>query len=262
MSSPELNKFFKAASLVAILLSLFLVVRVISDLKDFRYIGSGVYPQNVISVSGTGEVFAVPDVATVSFSITEERATASETQAAVTEKMNSLLGELKQKGLEEKDIKTIGYNLSPRYEYANFVSGYRIPSNERVLVGYELSHSISLKIRNLDKVGEIISVLGGANVSNISGPDFLVDNKESHKAEARKMAIEEAQKKAKDLSRDLGVKLVRMVNFSESGDFYPYGLGGDFMNEAVLKSEATPVPGIPAGENKIISQVHITYEIR
>lgn len=252
----------KTASILVLVLSLFLVVKIVSEFKEFRYIGSGVYPQNIISVSGKGEVFAIPDIANVSFTITEEKPTAAEAQAATTERMNSILAGLKEQGIEEKDIKTAGYNLSPRYDFSTMISGFRMPSGERRLVGYELSHTISLKIRNLDKVGEVISFVGQSNVSNINGPYFSVEDEEAHRAEARKMAIKEAQQKAKNLSKDLGVKLVRMVNFSESGDFYPYGMGGDFGLEAKISMPAVPTPDIPSGENKISSQVHITYEIK
>ncbi len=245
--------------MVAVFLALFLIVKTFSEMKEFRYIGSGVYPQNVISVTGKGEVFIVPDIATFSFTIREERPTPAEAQQQATERMNVLLAELKEFGVEETDIKTIAYNLSPRYQFP------RVGFGERVLAGYELSQIVSLKVRDISRAGEVLSKVGQANVSNISSLNFSVDDEEAARREARKMAIDEAQQKAETLSKDLSVRLVRIVNFSESGDFYPYGMGmgGDFALESSVKSApGFPAPEIPVGENKIVSQVYITYEIR
>ena len=127
------------------------------------------------------------------------------------------------------------------------------------IIGYEVSEYISVKIRDLANVGEVLQGIGSIDISEISGPNFSVDNEDGLKAQARKLAIDDAKAKAKVLSKDLGVKLIRIVSFSEN-DNYPmmYSTKG----AGIMDSYATSAPELPTGENKITSNVTITYEIR
>ena len=97
--------------------------------------------------------------------------------------------------------------------------------------------------------------------SNVSGLSFSIDDEELLKEDARKLAIDDAKENAEILAGNLGVKLVRIINFSESGYFPIYRQ--KFSAEAVSMDGIGGVaPEIPTGENKIISQVNIVYEIR
>jgi len=73
------------------------------------------------------------------------------------------------------------------------------------------------------------------------------------------IAIEAAKAKAEQLAKDLGIRLVRIVNFSEGGNYPIYGRA-EF--KALSADDAIPLPEIPVGENKIVSNVTITYEVR
>lgn len=193
----------------------------------------------------------------------EERATASEAQEQAAKKMNKILSFLKKNDVEEKDIKTTNYNVYPRYVYNREIcaGGYCPPGGERELVGFEVNQTISVKVRNTDDAGGIVSGVGELGASNISGLNFTIDDEEELLKEARKKAIDEAQEKAKELAKDLGVKLVRVVSFSDFGG-EPYYPRYDFAESAVLGKGGGVVPEIPVGENKIVSSVSITYEIR
>jgi len=106
-----------------------------------------------------------------------------------------------------------------------------------------------------------LALIGETAPSYVSGLNFEVDDLESVKAEARKLAIDDAKAKAKILSKDLDVKILGLVSFSEqSGGYYPsYGLGGSDM--AMAQESRLIAPEIPVGENEIVSNVYITYEI-
>lgn len=245
------------------ILSIFFLVKTYGSLKENGFIGKDVYPQTTISVTGEGEMSAVPDIATLSFSVVEEAKTVGEAQDLANKKMSKALAFLKEKGVEEKNIKTIGYNIYPNYEYPKPSPYLSTPSGQRVLVGYEVNQNISVRLEDIDKAGEVLSGLGSLEVSNVSGLNFEIDDEDGLRREAREMAIEEAQGKARELAKDLGVSLVKMVSYSSNdGNVYPqyakmdmaYGLGGS--------NESSSIAEIPVGENDIKVTVYLTYEIK
>lgn len=256
----------RATLSLIVLASLLLLVKIVSEIKSYDFIGGGVASSNVINVTGTGEVFAVPDIADITFSVREEGKTVSETQKSVTKKIDSALAFLKSSGIAEKDIKTTYYNAYPKYEYQG--SGvtpaiYPPQPGKQVLVGYEVSQSISVKVRDTDKAGAILEGIAKAGISEISGPNFSIDDDEALKTQARKKAIDDARKKAEILADDLGVKIVRIVTFSEGGN-YPVYYAKAMSMDSGMGGGATEAraPSLPTGENKITSNITITYEIR
>jgi len=251
----------KMLVLVLLVLAIFLVFKTLNTIKEYRFIGGGVAATNTISVSGEGEVFAVPDIAEFSFSVTEERETVAEAQEVSAQKINRILDFLKESDIENADIKTTNYNVYPRYDFIRKeCSGGFCPPGEQVLRGFEVSQSISVKVRDTQEAGVILSGIGERGATNVSGLNFTIDDEEDLQEEARKIAIEDARKKAKQLAKDLNVKLVRVVNFSESGQ--PFSPRFAFAEVATLDAVGGGAPEIPVGENKITSNVSITYEIR
>ncbi len=256
----------KMAAIVLGALAIFLVVLTISQLKQYRFIGRGVTASNTIAVSGMGEVFAVPDRATFTVSVREEGATVADAQDKATEKTNAIIAYLKSSEVEEKDIKTVSYNVNPKYEWEQAEAcrnGYCPPGKQK-LVGFEVSQSLSVKVKDTKKAGELLSGVGSKGASEVSGLSFTIEDEDKLKEEAREKAITEAKEKADALADQLGVEVVRVVGFYEDTGGYPpiaYGMGGD-MAVRTMAQEAKASPEIPAGENKIVSNVNITYEIR
>ena len=251
--------------LVLLLLALFLFVKTVGEIKSYRFIGGGVPVTNTITVSGVGEVFAVPDIGSFSFSVSEEKVTVKEAQSEATRKINVALGLLRGANVEDRDIKTTAYNIYPQYTYIREICkpGFPCGGGKRELTGYNVSQTISVKIRDIDKAGEILAEIGSIGVTTVSGLNFTIDDEDELKRDARREAIDDARAKAKQLARDLGVKLIRVVSFSEGGGG-PIYRGFDFAvaESAVYGSGGLEAPEIPVGENKITSNVSITYEIR
>lgn len=264
ISPPDL--IVRIGAVVLSLLALFLLAQTFKTFKEFKYVGSGVTASNTISVSGMGEVFAVPDRATFSVTIREEAKEVADAQEAATKKSNDIIAYLKGAGVEEKDIKTISYNVNPKYEYSQGVcTQFSCPPSRQTLIGFEVYQSLEVKVQDPKKAGDLLSGVGGKGASEVSGLSFTIEDEDALKAEAREMAIKEAREKADELASQLGVNVVRVVGFYEdSGGYYPYyGKGGVAMDVAMsARAEAAPVPELPTGENKIISNVQITYEIR
>jgi uncharacterized protein YggE len=264
ISPPDLIVKVGAAALGT--LALFLLIQSVKTLKEYRYVGSGVAASNTITVSGMGEVFAVPDRATFTVTVREEAAEVTTAQDKATEKANAIIAYLKGAGVEEKNIKTVNYNVNPKYEWeqsASCSSGY-CPPGKQTLVGFEVWQMIEVKVQDPKKAGELLTGVGGRGASEVSGLSFTIEDEDELKAEAREMAITEAREKAEALADQLGVKVVRVVGFYEDAYGSPspyYGKGGIAMDAALSVREATP-PELPTGENKIMSNVNVTYEIR
>jgi uncharacterized protein len=225
-------------------------------------------PVNMITVTGTGEAVVIPDIAQIDFTVTENATTVGEAQTKATDKVNAALSALKQQGIDEKDIKTTYYAVNPRYEYNNQSCAYGMPcppvSSAPRIVGYDVSQSIQVKVRDTAKAGQVLESLGSLGVQNISGPHFTTDDEDAVRAEAREAAIKEAREKAKVLAKQLGVHLGKTVSFYENDGMYPmydaYGKGGGMATEGSARVSAV-APTLPTGQNETTVSVSITYEI-
>ncbi len=260
------NRFLRTVTVLLFAGTLYLLALSVNSVKEFGYIGRDVPASTTINVSGDGAAFAVPDIAEFTFSVVKEAKTVPEAQKHSAELANAIIEFLKTSGVEEKDIKTVNYSVNPRYEWQTAGQiicreGFCPPSGKQTLVGYEVNQSVSVKVRTVDDAGKLLSGVGEKGATNVSGVEFTIDNPDAVQREARQKAIEKAQTKAAELAKDLGVRLVRIVSFNESGApgpiFYgkemALGMGGDM---------AAPAPVITPGENKVTSNVTITYEIR
>lgn len=249
---------------VGVLLAVFLGVLSIKELKSISYIGKNQQIVNSISVNGKGEAVSIPDIATFSFTVSETAKTVLEAQKAATEKINSTLKAIRAGGVADKDIQTLSYNINPHYEYQDSLcTTISCRPGKSVLTGYEVSQSVQVKVRDLSKAGDLFGSIGSFGVQNVNGLTFSIDDIETVKTKARALAIADAQVKAKSLAKQLGVSIVGITSFYDSSNQPSpmYGLGAMNMSDSVSAKVAVPVPEIPAGEQKVISNVTITYEI-
>jgi uncharacterized protein len=252
----------KVGFLVGIAAIIALLAYTYFALVQAKYLHQG---PTTITVSGEGEVFAEPDIAIFTFSVYAEGTDATTAQSKSAESINAIESYLESEGIEDRDRKTQNYNLSPKYEYPQRVDcpnfGY-CPPGEAKIVGYEVSQTISVKVRNPGDIGALISGVGERGATNMSGPSFTIDDESALKAQAREMAIDDAKAKAEKLAADLDVRIVRMNGFWEDEGYMPYyGLGGAEM-KAMDSAMPAVVPNMPMGENTVTSRVNISYEIR
>ncbi len=255
-----------AGAFALVLLAIFLLAASVYVFKSIRYVGSGVSASNTISVSGDGEVFAVPDRATFSVTIQEQAKDVATAQTAATKKNNDIIAYLKDAGVDAKDIQTTDYSVNPQYEYTNGVctSGYCQPGKQ-TLTGFQVTQTLAVKVKDTTKAGDLLSGVGSRGASSVSGLSFTIDDQDQLEADARDKAITDAKTKADKLAASLGVSIVRVVGFSENtAQPYYYARGGVALDAYSNKTEAAvaPSPELPTGQNKITSNVNITYEIR
>lgn len=242
--------------LLVILLLVFLLVWLAVDISN-----KAQESENFITISGTGEVYVKPDLGLITFSTLTQASTVAEALSQNTVKMNSVIEVVKKEGVQDKDLKTTNFSIYPKYEWHRelncFISS--CPLSRRVLTGYEVSQSLQVKIRDLVKIGDIIQSATDQGANQVSSLQFTVDDQDGLKEEAREQAIKEAKDKAETLARQLDIKLVRIVNFSEGGQFpQPYY---SYATEDAL-SKGGGAPSIETGENKIQVTVSLTYQIK
>jgi uncharacterized protein YggE len=216
-----------------------------------------------ISVQGDGEVTAVPDIAEVTFTVNENAKTVPEAQKLAEAKVAQALKDLSTLGVDKKDVKTLSYTVNPHYEtkMTGVCTAYACPPQTSVVNGYEVRQSVSVKVRKVDQAGEVFGILGKVNITDISGPNFTVDDMDKVKENAKALAIADAKEKAKVQADALGVSLGTVLSFSEdNGGYYPmmYARADAMSVGGVAESKVS----LPQGENVIKSHVTITYTIK
>ena len=235
--------------------------------------------RKTITVQGKAERYVTPDIAMITFGVSEEGKKVADAQKLATDKINKAIAFLKDSGIDEKDIKNIGYNVNPKYEYYYENNGIRclydycqppyVYKNE--IVGYQVDQQVQVKLRDLEKAGDIVSGLGSFGVGNLSGLSFEVEKLDKIEEEVKNEAIKDARAKAKERAKSLGVRLGDVLSVSDDG-YYPiyYGKGYAEATMAVadgrgggIEGVTVPIaPDVPAGQNQIVSTVTITYEIK
>lgn len=167
--------------------------------------------------------------------------------------MNSAVDFVKSQEIDAKDIKTVQYNLNPRYEYDE-------KTRRSYISGYELTQTILVKIRDMGKTGKILAGLPDLGINQIGSISFEIDEPEKYLSEARNQAFDKVKIKAEEMAKKTGVRLGKAINFSEYRDGTPtpyyetLGKGG--------MGQATIAPSIQPGTQEITVQVSVTYEIR
>jgi len=235
-----------------IVLILSTAVDVVNKIKQGRYISQNVRIRNSIVVSETGEVYAKPDLAVITFTVLKEARAVADAMDENSAAMNNVIKAVKEQGIEDKDLKTTSFNIRPRYEYSEGTYG------KRILVGYEVIQDLQVKIRDLAKIGTIIEKATSSGANEMSDLQLTIDNQDELKKQAREQAVAAAKIKAEELTSQLGVKLGKIVSFNENFYVPYYDSGAYLMKEGMGGNE---VPDIQTGENKISVSVVITYEI-
>jgi uncharacterized protein YggE len=242
-----MDKTLKTTIIVGILIFSFSILWFVYEYSKSR-------PElRTFSVSGEGKEVVVPNIAEIRIGIISEGKDLAGLQKENSEKMNRIISFLKEKGIDEKDVQTENYLVSPKYDYSK--SPYRI-------VSYAISQDLKVKVRDLSNIGEILSQAVNYGANNVYGPNFIVDDKEVYLEKAREKAIKDAKEKAEKIAKTAGFKLGKIVGIQESGpsEFYPV-----MLEEKIgrgKESLATIQPQIQPGSQEIKVQVNITYEIR
>jgi uncharacterized protein YggE len=203
-----------------------------------------------IHVTGTGEASGAPDLAILDLGVSAEAKTVERARDTAAEAMNDVLDALKDDGVADEDVQTRQFRIEPEYEF---------PDGRRVLIGFRVTNVVQVKVRDLDRVGEVIDDVADAagDVGQVQNLRFSIEDPDTLKAEARKEAVADARAKAESLAELSGVKLGEPLSVNESvGVPPPYLLETTFMGGGA--AEVTP---IEPGELEVSVTVDVLYAI-
>jgi uncharacterized protein YggE len=207
-----------------------------------------------IMVSGEGEATIAPDMAVISLSVVRDAETAAEALSANSAAMSEVLADLKEQGIAEKDLQTTDFSIQPKYKQETRTDGtYEAP----VIVGYTVSNGLTVRVRDLSKLGAIIDRSVKLGVNQGGGISFTNDDPEATIEAARKQAVEKAAAKAKTLTEAAGVKIGRIIEISEN---FARPMPQVYAAAPMAKMAEDSVP-IASGENLYTVTVNITYAI-
>lgn len=255
-----MNQLYKWGKIVLIVLAVFLGTMALNGLKGLRN-PNPVY--NAITVNGEGEAVAVPDVASFTFTVSQDAKTVADAQSGVTAKMDAILAALKGVGIEEKDVQTSDYSVYPKYTYVSAACSVNYcPPSKQVQDGYTANHSVTVKVRDTEKAGDALAAAGDKGATNLSGVSFTVDDQDKVVDEARAKAIANAKQKAEMLAKELGVRIVRVMGYNDNIGGGPMPYYAERSSNGMAMDVQAKAPTLPAGQNKVSVSVSVTYEIR
>ena len=204
-----------------------------------------------LSVSGTGRVNAVPDVADISLGVfeTAKEAAAASQQAAAS--MDAVVQALLSLGIDEKDIQTTSISLDARYDWNQ---------EPAQIVGWDARNMVNVTVRDVEAVGDVVDAVVEAGSNQINGISFRVEDPTEAQAIARTAAVEDARAKAEQLAADAGVEIVGIISISETSGQPPQPIYMARQEMAFADTAAAATPVLP-GEVELSVNVSIQYEI-
>lgn len=163
----------------------------------------------VIELSVYESITAEPDLVTIGAGVTSEARTAVEAMRQNAAEMQKVIDRIKTLGVDEKDIQTTGINLNARYDYNR-------DTQQNVFRGYQVSNRVSVKLREVDETGEVLDALVAAGATDLSGPNFSIEDDEAAKDAARTSAVQRAQERAEAYAALYGYSGVRVLSIGEA----------------------------------------------
>ena len=229
----------------------FLGTLINNNIKKNTYIGLADRPIKTINVTGYAKVNASNDIAVTTLGYSNTDKSVSKAQADNNKVMDKIISELKLLGIDEKDLQT-NYSIYPEYAYTS--------DEGRKFKGYKVTNQVTIKIRNLKIVQDVLALAGKHEANQVSGLSFTIDDTQNLKYEARTKALADAKKKALILAKSLGVRLYGVTAYSE----YEGGRGYDYKTFASedLAGMGAAAPQVVSGSKDVEMNVNITYEIR
>lgn len=220
-------------------------------------------PARTISVRGEGELKIAPDVATISLQVQSRGKDAKAAQAANAAEMARVSKVLRGEfGLGDKEIQSSGFSVSPDYRYDR--------DGKRTLLGYQAYHSLSVRMKKLEKVGELLDKLPSGKAGDekavlLQGVSFDSDKRRDHETDALGLAMANAQARAAALAGFAKKGLKGVLRISDSSlnyqPFQPVMARAKMMSAMEDASGGAPGTAIAPGEITINSSVAVEYEM-
>lgn len=203
-----------------------------------------------LTVTGQGIADVEPDMARISLGVTKEAPEAGAALDQVAGVAQDIFDRLAQQGIEPRDMQSSQVNLSPKYDYNRNSDG---PPK---LVGFTANTMVSVRVRDLTKLGQIMSAVTADGANQLSGLQFDLQDRGPAEDAARASAVKDAMARAKVLADAAGVKLGSVVSIHEGGGYAPAPVYGRMAMEAAQSD----MP-IAVGEVEIEASVTMVFEL-
>ena len=215
-----------------------------------------------IWVTGQASVTVEPDLVLLTIGVETTAGTVAEARAEAASGMDAIIQSVKAHGLENQDVQTQSFNIWPQYEYPEATSG-EIRTRKQVLVGYTVSNTAMIKIRDVDAVGTIIDDVteAGGDATRINGINFSIEDPKPFMTQLRKDAVQDAVAKAEHLASLTGVDVGDLVFIGEVGA--GTAIVRDFAEDALIaRASAVPATSVSGGELQLSLNVQAVFSIR
>jgi len=216
---------------------------------------NSIQPETTLAINATGEVMAEPDIAFISTGVQSEARTAEAAMAENRAAMNGVFEALRAAGLEDRDIQTSNFSLSPVYDYVEREDGR---GNEQVLRGYRVSNQVTAKVSDLSTLGETLDAVVTSGGNTFNGIRFALDDDTGVRNEARRRAMAEAMARAELYADAAGYRVARIVSINE---YESRGGPQPMMEMAMARSMADQSTPVSGGEVGYTIQVNVTFEL-
>ena len=206
-----------------------------------------------VHVTGTGAVTAEPDIATIYLGVSVEKKTVEEAREEAASAMTAVIDALKDNDIADRDIQTENFSIYPQYDYTE---------EGRVLRGYRVNNTVNARVRELESLSDIIddATSAGGDIVVVNSIQFMIEDPTPLQAQARALAVKDAEMKAQTLAEAGGVTLGKPITITETsrstGPPIAFAEEAEFAADSVRTS--TP---IQAGELTVTINVTIIYEI-
>ena len=207
--------------------------------------------ERLITLSATGEVTAKPDTAFINSGVTTTARKADEALAQNSQAMNRIVDALIELGLDEHDIKTVNFSISPQQKY---YSDGRTP----LITGYRVYNAARIRVRRIADISKILDQIVKLGSNQVTGIKFSVDDKDALLDEARRRAIREARRRAQLYAKAAGVKLGRVMAITEQGARLPTPRP---MMARQMRPSARSAPPIQPGTQKWSVTVSVSFSL-
>lgn len=208
--------------------------------------------RDVIYVTGEGDVAAAPDMATITMGVSHQADTAAQAMAQVAQDTQSVIDALTASDVQPRDMQTSGLNMNPVYDQSND----RKPGEAPVVVGFRVDTTLTVRIRELDDLGELLDAVVSDGANRFRGLSFGVQEPDPLVAEARHEAVLDGRLKAEMLAASAGVTLGNLIEMREGGGGGPRPV----QMEADFAMARSAMP-LAQGEVSYRVSVSMAYEI-
>ena len=205
--------------------------------------------ERTITVQASGSIEVEPDSARINSGVMTTAKTAREALDRNSSTMASVIDGLKAAGIKSRDIQTSSFNVQPRYKHNR---DGRPPE----VTGYQVTNQLSVRLRRLEDLGEILDRLVTLGANQMHGLQFFVAEEEQFKDDARVKAMENARRRAEIYAAAAGAKVGKVIQITEGvirHDPVPH-VG----RRATMASESVP---IETGTESLEVQVTVTWEL-